>query len=60
MRSVRDILSGRLVKRSISLKAMNQKEPQKAFEGTLRQEIELTNGLPKDKAKELTKIIKNF
>ncbi|MBQ3942860.1 MAG: DUF520 family protein, partial [Elusimicrobia bacterium] len=30
-----------------------------AFEGTIRQVIELISGLPGDKAKELTKMIKN-
>lgn len=60
LRAVMDILGGRLVKRGISLKALNKKNPEKAFEGTLRQVIELVNGLPKEKAKELVKIIKDF
>jgi uncharacterized protein YajQ (UPF0234 family) len=60
LRSVKDILGGRMVKRGISLKSLNMKEPQGAFEGTLRQEIELTSGLPKEKSKELSKLIKEF
>lgn len=60
LRAVRDILSGRLVKRGISLKSLNKKDPEKAFEGTLRQVVELTNGFPKEKSKELSKLIKDF
>ena len=60
LRSVLDILEGRLVRRNISIKSLNKKTPESAFEGTLRQEIELTSGLPKEKAKEVVKIIKDF
>jgi uncharacterized protein YajQ (UPF0234 family) len=59
LRSLRDILEGRMAKRGVSLKALKNKEPEKAFEGTLRQVIELVSGLPSDKAKELVKIIKD-
>lgn len=59
LRAVTDILDGRLVKRGIHLKSLNKKAPEKAFEGTLRQVIEITSGMPSDKAKELVKIIKD-
>jgi uncharacterized protein YajQ (UPF0234 family) len=59
LRALRDILEGRMAKRSVSLKSLKNNTPEKAFEGTLRQVVELTSGLPADKAKELIKIIKD-
>lgn len=58
LRALRDIVEGRMAKRGVSLKSMKNNEPEKAFEGTVRQTIELVSGLPADKAKELTKLIK--
>lgn len=55
-----DILETRLVKRGISLKSLKFNEPQKAFEGNLRQLIEIATGIPKDRAKELVSIIKGL
>ena len=60
LRSLRDILDGRMVKRSISLKALTYKEPEKAFEGTFRQVIELVSGLEREKQKDLVKIIRDL
>ena len=59
MKSLKDILEGRLAKRSVSLKALNYKAEEKAFEGYIRQVAEIVSGLPSDKAKELVKIIKD-
>jgi uncharacterized protein YajQ (UPF0234 family) len=59
LRALRDILEGRMAKRSVSLKSLQSKEPEKAFEGTLRQVIDLQSGLPSEKAKELVKMIKD-
>lgn len=58
LRNVHDILKTRIAARGISQKALDFKEPEKAFEGTLRQEIHLIQGLPHEKAKEILKIIK--
>ena len=55
-----DILAGRLAKRNISRKALKFNEPEKAFEGYLRQIIEICTGIEKEKAKELTGIIKKL
>ena len=60
LRSLTDILSTKIVKRGISLKSLNFKEPEKAFEGTLRQVIEINTGIPKEKAKDLAAIIKGL
>ena len=58
LRNLHDILKTRMVARGISVKSMEFKEPEKAFEGTLRQEIGLIQGLPQERAKELVKMIK--
>jgi cyclic-di-GMP-binding protein len=60
LKAVRDIVDEKLVKRGVSLKSLTSKAPESAFEGTLRQTIELTSGFPIEKAKELVKIIKDF
>jgi len=59
MRALRDILETRMAKRGVSIKALEYKEPEKAFEGTLRQVATITSGLPSEKAKELVKLIKD-
>jgi hypothetical protein len=58
LRALTGILAGRLAKRNISLKSLKFNDPQKAFEGYLRQTIELCMGIDKEKAKELTGIIR--
>ncbi len=60
LRSIRDIISGRMVKRAVPLKALDYKEPENAFSGNLRQIVDISSGIPKDRAKELVKIIKNL
>ena len=60
LRALKDILATKLAKRGVSLKALTFKDPEKAFEGTLRQLVELTSGIDKEKAKDLVKIIKNL
>ena len=58
LRNLQDILKTRVAARRISQKALQFGEPEKAFEGTLRQEITLVQGIPQDKAKEIVKAIK--
>ncbi len=60
LRALQDILVTRLAKRNISHKSLVYKDPQSAFEGTLRQTIEIAVGIPQEKAKELNKIIKDL
>ena len=59
LKAVMDIIEGRLVKRGVHLKSLDLKPVEKAFEGTIRQVIMLTSGLPSEKAKEVVKIIKD-
>ncbi|MCX5693295.1 MAG: YajQ family cyclic di-GMP-binding protein [Candidatus Omnitrophica bacterium] len=60
LRGMRDSLGMRLTKRGISLKSIKYNEPEKAFEGNLRQLVEITDGIPKDRARELVQIIKDL
>jgi cyclic-di-GMP-binding protein len=58
IKAVRDVLEGRLVKRSVPLKALTFGEVEKALGGTARQKVELQKGIPSDKAREIVKLIK--
>jgi uncharacterized protein YajQ (UPF0234 family) len=58
LKAVREILEGRLVKRSVPLKALSFGEIDKALGGTVRQRVEMQKGIPTEKAREIVKIIK--
>jgi len=60
LRALTDILATRLAKRGVALKALKFNTPEKAFEGYLRQLVEINMGIDKEKAKELSGIIKNL
>ena len=58
LRNLQDILKTRIASRKIPIKALQFGEPEKAFEGTLRQEISLVQGIAQDKAKDIVKKVK--
>lgn len=60
LRALTDMLATRLAKRGVSLKSLKFNEPEKAFEGYLRQAAEICMGIDKEKAKELVNIIKGL
>ncbi len=60
LRALTDILTTRLAKRGVSLKSLKFNQPEKAFEGYLRQGIEICMGIDKERAKELVGIIKGL
>ena len=60
LRSVKDILAGKLAKRGVSIKLLTFQEPQKVFGGCFQQIADLASGIPHEKAKELVKIIKGL
>ncbi len=60
LRALTDILATRMAKRNISLKSLKFNEPERAFGGYLRQAVEICTGIDKEKAKELTSIIKKL
>jgi len=59
LRAVLDIVQSRLHRRGVDLKALTIKEPEPAAGGTLRQRIELQDGIPPDKAREIVRLIKD-
>lgn len=60
LRALTDILATRMAKRNISLKSLKFDEPEKAFEGYLRQKVSVCMGIDRENAKELTGIIKKL
>lgn len=60
LRALKDILSTKMAKRGVSLKSLHYNEPEKAFEGTLRQKVDIATGIDKEKAKDLVRIIKDL
>ena len=60
LRALTDILATRLAKRKVSLKSLKFNDPKRAFEGYLRQVVEICMGIDKEKAKELIGIIKGL
>lgn len=59
LRNLQDILKTRVSGRKISTKALKFQDPEQAFEGTLRQTVNLISGIPQDKAKEIVKKVKD-
>jgi len=60
LRALTDILVTRMAKRGISIKSLKFNDPEKAFEGYLRQSVDICCGIDKEKAKELVGIIKKL
>jgi uncharacterized protein YajQ (UPF0234 family) len=58
LKAVRDVLEGRLVKRSVPLKALSFGTVEQALGGTTRQRVTLQKGIPNEKAREIVKIVK--
>ena len=59
MKAVVDILQSKFVKRSIPLKALSYGAIEQAAGGTVRQTITLQNGIDKENAKLIVKMIKD-
>lgn len=60
LKALTDILTTRMAKRGISVKSLKFNPPEKAFEGYLRQTVEICMGIDKEKAKEITVAIKGL
>lgn len=59
LRNMNDILQTKLVKRGVSLKALDYQKVEPAAGGTVRQLVKIQQGIPTDKAKEIVKFIKD-
>lgn len=58
LNAVTEILKSKFAKRGLSVKNLEFGKPEPSFEGTLRQQIKVQQGIPEDKAKSLVKMIK--
>jgi cyclic-di-GMP-binding protein len=59
LKSVRDILEEKLVKRKVALKALDYQKVEDATLGTVRQKAKIVQGIESDKAKAIVKAIKD-
>lgn len=59
LRNLNDIFQGKLVKRGVSLKALDYQKAEPAAGGTVRQLVKVQQGIPTEKAKEVVKFIKD-
>jgi uncharacterized protein YajQ (UPF0234 family) len=59
LRSVKDIVDGKLVKRKVSLKALDYQKVEQASLGTVRQRAKIIQGIESEKAKAIVKAIKD-
>src|SRR5919205_666184 len=59
LRNMNDILQQKLVRRGVPLKAFTYGKVEPAAGGTVRQRVEIQQGIPQEKAKEIVKFIKD-
>jgi uncharacterized protein YajQ (UPF0234 family) len=59
LRNMNDILQQKLVRRGLPLKAFSYGKVEPAAGGTIRQRVEIQQGIPQEKAKEIVKFIKD-
>ena len=60
IKSVIDVLESKLIKRKVSLKALSYGQLEPAGGNTVRQAIQLQQGIPQEKGKEIVKAIKGM
>ncbi len=58
LKSAMEVLKGKLIKRKVSLKALQPGEIESALGGTVKQRVELQSGIPIEKAREIVKVVK--
>src|SRR5688572_33008580 len=59
LRNMNDILQQKLVRRGVPLKALSYGKVEPAAGGTIRQHVEIQQGIPQEKAKDIVKAIKD-
>lgn len=60
LKSVIDILQGKLVKRGVPLKALDYGKVEPASGNTVRQAVTIQQGIPQDKGREIVKFVKSL
>jgi uncharacterized protein YajQ (UPF0234 family) len=58
LKSIYDMIQGKMIKRGVSLKSLKPEEPKQAGGMVVKQVIKIQDGIPQDKAKELVQIVK--
>jgi uncharacterized protein YajQ (UPF0234 family) len=59
LRNMNDIFQQKLVRRGVPLKALSYGKAEPAAGGTLRQHVQIQQGIPQEKAKEIVRFIKD-
>jgi len=59
LKNMNDILQQKLVRRGVPLKALSYNTVEPAAGGTVRQTVQIQQGIPQEKAKEVVKFIKD-
>ena len=59
LKNMNDILQQKLVRRGVPLKAFSYGKVEAAAGGTVRQKVDIQQGIPQEKAKEIVKAIKD-
>ena len=59
LRNMNDILQSKLLKRGVSIKALDYQKVEPAAGSSVRQVVKIQQGIPVDKAKEVVKFIKD-
>ncbi|HVR42536.1 MAG TPA: YajQ family cyclic di-GMP-binding protein [Thermoanaerobaculia bacterium] len=59
LKSVRDVLEEKLVRRKVSLKALDYQNVEDASMGTVRQRAKIVQGIESDKAKAIVRMVKD-
>ena len=59
LRSLTELLEGKLVKRKVPLKALSYGKVEPAAGGTVRQRVAIQQGIPVEKAREIVRLIKD-
>src|SRR3989440_11343346 len=60
LRNMNDIFQQKLVRRGVPLKALSYGTVEPAAGGTVRQRVQIQQGIPQEKAKDIVKFIKRF
>lgn len=60
LKSVVEILQGKMVKRGVAVKALDYGKVEPASGNTVRQEVGIQQGIPQDKGREIVKFVKGL
>jgi uncharacterized protein YajQ (UPF0234 family) len=60
LKAMVELLESKLVRRKVSLKALDYQPPEPAAKGTVRQRVDLRQGISAEKAREIVKVIKGL